>query len=192
MAQGQGEVEERSDRTADTSTAATAAAPTTDDIRSQIEQTRAEMGDTIDAIQTRLSPARAIADVKDSVTEATVGRLKRLADRTRASSRSALDTVRDNPLPFALLAAAAVGLIAGALNNGDWRRRPRAARALNDHDERNWRDRSNRVTPRRSIKRFLAAASAGAACWAIWRAQTAAPHLENTYPETPSAGEGSL
>jgi hypothetical protein len=42
MAQGPGEVE----------------APTTDDIRSQIEQTRADMSDTIDAIQTRLSPTQ--------------------------------------------------------------------------------------------------------------------------------------
>ena len=33
-------------------------APTSDEIRSQIEQTRAEMSDTIDAIQSRLSPTR--------------------------------------------------------------------------------------------------------------------------------------
>jgi hypothetical protein len=99
MAQGPGEVEEGSVRTGDTSTAATAAAPTTDDIRSQIEQTRAEMSDTIDAIQTRLSPARAIADAKDSVTEATVGRLKRLAHRMPGSGRSLLETIsRHHPM----------------------------------------------------------------------------------------------
>ena len=43
MAQGPSEVEEGTVRTAATSTAATAEALTTDDIRSQIEHTRAEM-----------------------------------------------------------------------------------------------------------------------------------------------------
>lgn len=37
---------------------------TTDEIRSQIEQTRAEMSETIDAIQERLSPGRLIADAQ--------------------------------------------------------------------------------------------------------------------------------
>ena len=38
------------------------------------------LGEMFAAIQTRLSPTRAIADVKDSLTDATVGRLKRLAE----------------------------------------------------------------------------------------------------------------
>ena len=113
MAQGPGEVE---DGTVLPAPSAAAAAPTTADISSQIELTRAEMSDTIDAIQTRLSPARALADAKDTVTEATVGRLKRLADGMPAASRSLLETVRANPWPVALLAMAAVGLIVRALN----------------------------------------------------------------------------
>jgi Protein of unknown function (DUF3618) len=112
MAQGPGEVED----------GATAAASSTDDIRSQIEQTRAEMADTIDAIQTRLSPSRVIADAKDSVTDATMGRLKQIADRTRGSGESVLQTVRANPLSIALLATAAVGLVAGAVHASNRRR----------------------------------------------------------------------
>ena len=112
MAQSPGEVEEGPVQPGDTSAAATAAAPTTDDIRSQIEQTRAEMSDTIDAIQTRLSPARAIADVKDSVTDATVGRLTRLAQRTPGSGRSLLETARDNPLAVLGAVAVTTGLTA--------------------------------------------------------------------------------
>src|SRR4029453_14346360 len=108
MAQGTGEVE---------------------DIRSQIEQTRAEMSVTIDAIQTRLSPTRAIADVKDSVTDATVGRLRRLAHRASGSGRRLLETARENPLPVALLATAAVGLIVRSLNNRHRRRRRRRKEA---------------------------------------------------------------
>jgi hypothetical protein len=140
MAQGPGEVEEGSVRAGGTSTAATGTTPTTDDIRSQIEQTRAEMSDTIDAIQTRLSPARAIADAKDSVTEATVGRLKRLAHRTPGSGRSLLETARASPLPVALLATAAVGLIVRALNNGN-RRRPNARTLKDDGGKRDWPER---------------------------------------------------
>src|SRR5687768_1504642 len=117
MAQGPGEVE--------------GTVRTTDDLRSQIEQTRAEMSDTIDAIQTRLSPTRAMANVKDSVTDATVGRLQRLAHRTSGSGRSLLETARDIPLPVALLATAAVGLMVRALNNRN-RRRPKAPRTLNE------------------------------------------------------------
>ena len=112
MAQSPGEVEEGPVRTGDTSTAATAAAPTTEDIRVQIEQTRAEMSDTIDAIQTRLSPARAIADAKDSVRDATVGRLTRLAQRTPGSGRSLLETARDNPLAVIGSVAVTAGLTA--------------------------------------------------------------------------------
>jgi Protein of unknown function (DUF3618) len=142
MAQGPGEVEEESVRTGDSSTAATVPAPTTDDIRSQIEQTRAEMSDTIDAIQTRLSPTRAIADVKDTVTDAAVGRLKRLAHRTSGSGRSLLETARDNPLPVALLVTAAVGLIVRALNTGN-RRRRKTPRTLTDGGGRERRQRAN-------------------------------------------------
>ena len=89
-------------------------APTSDEIVSQIEQTRAEMSDTIDAIQSRLSPTRLLADAKDSVTEATVGRVKRLTQRTNGSGGSVLQKVQDNPLPVALVATATAGLLVRA------------------------------------------------------------------------------
>ena len=147
MAQGSGEVEEGSVRTADSSTAATAAAPSTDEIRSQIEQTRAEISDTIEAIQTRLSPARVIADAKDSLTDATRGRLKRIADRTRGSRENALQTVRANPWLIALLATGAVALVLGARHANN-RRRQKATRSLTDGDVRNRRVCNSRMTSR--------------------------------------------
>ena len=81
MAQGSGEVGEGLVQTA--AADEVPSAPTSDEIRSQIEQTRADMSDTIDAIQSRLSPKRVLADARDSVTEATVGRVKRLTDMAR-------------------------------------------------------------------------------------------------------------
>jgi hypothetical protein len=74
-----------------------------DQLQSQIEQTRAEMSDTIDAIQSRLSPKRVF---RDTVTEATFGRLKR---------HGILRSVQNNPLlPVALLLSAAAGLFVSA------------------------------------------------------------------------------
>jgi hypothetical protein len=86
-----------------------------DQLQSQIEQTRAEMSDTIDAIQSRLSPKRVLAEAKDSVTEATVARLKRLKVQAGATGNGALRRVQDNPLlPVALLLSAAAGLFVRA------------------------------------------------------------------------------
>lgn len=86
-----------------------------EEIRSQIEQTRAGMSETIDAIQTRLSPSRVVADAKESVTTATVDKMKRLADQANGTKTVILDTIHENPLPAALAAVAAAGLMFRAL-----------------------------------------------------------------------------
>lgn len=86
-----------------------------EEIRSQIEQTRAGMSETIDAIQTRLSPSRVVADAKESVTTATVDKMKRLADQANGTKTVVLDTIHENPLPAALAAVAAAGLMFRAL-----------------------------------------------------------------------------
>jgi hypothetical protein len=52
----------------------------TDEIRSQIERTRVELGQTIDAIQDRLSPRRVMHEAKETLSEATIGRVRRLAE----------------------------------------------------------------------------------------------------------------
>ena len=52
-------------------------------IRAEMIHTRAEMGQTIDTLRTRLAPSHLIAHAKHSVAEATVGRVKHLAETTR-------------------------------------------------------------------------------------------------------------
>ena len=60
----------------------------TAEIRSRIERTRVELGHTIDAIQDRLSPRRVMHDAKETISDATIGRAKRLAHRmTRGGER---------------------------------------------------------------------------------------------------------
>lgn len=98
-------------------------------IRADIEQTRAEMSDTIDALQEKLSPERIKDQVKEKVKEqasdayesvkkATVGRVEKVMDNvsekvsdvTRGASTavkdtgsSIVETIRQNPIPFALI-----------------------------------------------------------------------------------------
>jgi ElaB/YqjD/DUF883 family membrane-anchored ribosome-binding protein len=79
----------------------------TDMIRSDIEGTRANMSSTIDAIQEKLSPQRLTEQAKDAVRDATVGRVQDMAsnvtDTARETGATLMDTIRENPLPAALV-----------------------------------------------------------------------------------------
>ncbi|HKH12061.1 MAG TPA: DUF3618 domain-containing protein [Rubrobacter sp.] len=63
--------------------------------RVEIERTRADMSETVDAIQERLSPQNLKEQARDRVKEATVG-------RAREARSGIVDTVRANPLPAAM------------------------------------------------------------------------------------------
>lgn len=91
-------------------------------IRVDIAQTRAEMAETIDAIQERLSPERIVQQAKDTVREATVGKVKNimssatetagdLADHAQDRAADAVQYVRDNPVPAALVGAGVAWLL---------------------------------------------------------------------------------
>lgn len=102
----------------------TAASTQTEAIKARIEDTRQQMGETIDAIQERLSISNiseqvseqvtnAIETVKDTVYDATIGKtvtyMKDIGNEISGSA--AFKTVRNNPLPFILIAAGA-GMLA--------------------------------------------------------------------------------
>jgi hypothetical protein len=103
---------------------------TSDEIRSHIEQTRAEMSDTIDAIQSRLNPKRVLTDARAAMTDAAVGRARHVAERTYGLAGRVLQRVHDNPLPLALVASAAAGLLVRALTNQKRRRQRRRMSAM--------------------------------------------------------------
>jgi ElaB/YqjD/DUF883 family membrane-anchored ribosome-binding protein len=97
----------------------------TEQIRAEIEDTRAEMSQTINEIQERLSPEHLMGQVKETVREATIGKVERVMDKVgetigevaepareamdRASTaiketgRSVADGVWKNPIPVALI-----------------------------------------------------------------------------------------
>lgn len=84
-------------------------APSTTAIRADIERTRERLGDTVEALGAQLNPSHLAQRVKDSVREATIGRVQHMAsntkDRMAETSRDLAQTIRDNPLPAAMAAA---------------------------------------------------------------------------------------
>lgn len=91
-------------------------------IRNQIENTRADMTQTIDAIQDRLNPEHLKEHAKEAVREATVGRAEEAVSNVteraqdmvhdvthtaRDAGSGVMDSIRQNPLPAAI---AGIGL----------------------------------------------------------------------------------
>lgn len=79
----------------------------TDEIRAEIRDTRERMSETLDELGTRLNPNRIKAHVKENIREATVGRVENMArqaqERVNATRDGLLDTIRDNPIPAAMI-----------------------------------------------------------------------------------------
>lgn len=93
-------------------------------IRREIQRTRAQMGHTIDEIQRRLSPDYLINQTQDALRETAVEKVENMAQMAENKMynwrTSAIQTVKDNPIPSALVG---IGLGWLLLSNG------------NDHDE---------------------------------------------------------
>lgn len=92
-----------------------------EEIEAQIEQTRVQMGQTIDEIQTRLSPQYLKEQTKETIREATVEKVEKMANqvemKARSMRRSAMETVKDNPIPMALIGIG-IGWMLLSDNNG--------------------------------------------------------------------------
>jgi len=76
-------------------------------IRTDIHETRERMSHTIEELSERLNPDHLKAQVKENVREATIGRAEHMAQkavsRVSETRHSMMDTLRDNPLPAALM-----------------------------------------------------------------------------------------
>jgi ElaB/YqjD/DUF883 family membrane-anchored ribosome-binding protein len=97
----------------------------TEHLRAEIEDTRAEMSQTINEIQERLSPENVMDQVKEKVREATVGKVERVMNRVgetigevaeparevlssagstiKETGKSAAGVINRNPIPVALI-----------------------------------------------------------------------------------------
>jgi ElaB/YqjD/DUF883 family membrane-anchored ribosome-binding protein len=76
-------------------------------LRAEIRETRERMSETLDQLGTRLNPDRIRNQVRENIREATVGRVENMArhaaDRVNDTRDGILDTIRDNPIPAALV-----------------------------------------------------------------------------------------
>ena len=76
-------------------------------IRDDIERTRARMGDTVESLGERLSISRIKQELKSNVRDATIGRVENMASnakhRMMDGGRGIAGTVRDNPIPAAMI-----------------------------------------------------------------------------------------
>jgi hypothetical protein len=95
-----------------------------EEIRADIEETREEMGGTLDALGDRLDPNRIMSEAKENVREATIGRVEdaveAAGDTAKGMTDMVMETIRRNPLPAALVGIGAFML---------WRNRTDAGQA---------------------------------------------------------------
>jgi uncharacterized protein YjbJ (UPF0337 family) len=82
-----------------------------DQIQQDIDQTRANMTKTIDALEAKLNPERLKTEASKTIRRQTVGRAEDFADNAsrtvQGASADVFETIKQNPLPAAL---AAIGL----------------------------------------------------------------------------------
>jgi ElaB/YqjD/DUF883 family membrane-anchored ribosome-binding protein len=101
----------------------------TEAIRADIAETRAEMSETIDAIQERLSPQRLMDDAKQNVRDATVGKVTTMmntvtdkaaevGEQVQDQAQQAVTYVRDNPIPALLIGAGVTWLLMRSRGGG--------------------------------------------------------------------------
>lgn len=78
-----------------------------DAIRADIRETRDRVGDTLEQIGDRLNPHHITEQVRDNLREATIGRVEHMAenaaDRVTETRDSIMETIRDNPIPAAMI-----------------------------------------------------------------------------------------
>jgi hypothetical protein len=93
----------------------------TREIRAEIDRTRDDISETVDAIQDRLRPSSIAANTAERVKEAATSRMHDMANSETASY------VNDNRMPIAMVGIGVAGLawlMSRNGNGGDYRRRP--------------------------------------------------------------------
>ncbi|HXW03586.1 MAG TPA: DUF3618 domain-containing protein [Vicinamibacterales bacterium] len=126
-------------------------------IKADIEETRAEMSETIDAIEDRLSPRRLAHEAKETIKDATVGRIgtmmnsaggaaRELAGETREMAGGLAQHMKDNSIPYALIGAGLGWLLLnGRSRQGSYGRSTRGGYYGEYYDDQ-WPARSDRWT----------------------------------------------
>jgi hypothetical protein len=88
----------------------------TREIREEITQTRADLSETIEAIQERLAPSNLAAQAGETVRNATTEKVKQMANTAGRAADQVMDTpvvetIRSNPIPAAMIGIGAAWLL---------------------------------------------------------------------------------
>lgn len=93
-----------------------------DAIRAEIEQTRTDLGDTINAIQEKLNPQVLLDKAKESVHDATIGRVEQMVtnvtDSAKDTGGNIAQMAKDNPVQTALIGLGLGWLLMRNKNSG--------------------------------------------------------------------------
>ena len=80
-------------------------------IRRDIEATRERLGESLEELGSRLNPRVLKQHAKEAIHDATIGRVQNMArntmDKANSAGRNVVDVVRENSIPFALIAVGA-------------------------------------------------------------------------------------
>ena len=92
-------------------------------LRAEIRETRERMSGTLEELGDRLNPTRIKAQVKDNIREATVGRVETMArnaaDRVTEKGHGIMGTIRENPIPAAMVGIGLGWLLFGGKRRDD-------------------------------------------------------------------------
>ncbi len=102
------------------------------EIQGEIASTRAEMSETIDALQERLRPGNIVSEATERVKTATSERVRGMADRASGTAQGMMEEARHNAIP-ALMIGAGVA----------WMFIDRSRHHSDRHRERGWSDYSS-------------------------------------------------
>lgn len=160
-------------------------------IRAEAESTRARMSDTLDEIGERLNPNVMKEKVKESIREATIGRVETMArnaaDRVNDTSRSIVDTIRENPVPAVLVGVGLAWLVFGSGRNesrdrGRYQRQGDEGWSRTPYPDEEWGDTGMRRS-RGPVEGMVETVKDKASDWAH-RAKDAAEQLTDRATET--------
>jgi hypothetical protein len=121
----------------------------TGEIRRDIEQTREELAETIDAIQEKLRPGHIVSSATERVKQATTERVRQMTRSASDTASSMMDSAREggivgeirhNPIPAALIGIGAAWWLmnsrSGHADRGRWSRDYRDGYRMPDRDYR--------------------------------------------------------
>ena len=77
----------------------------TREIQGEIAHTRAEMSETIDALQEKLRPGNLVSEATEKVKTATSERVRSMADTASGTAQGMMEGARQNPIPALMIGA---------------------------------------------------------------------------------------